>query len=144
MRLMLLILTYWKPSIVKAYIHYDMFILLVANMMPSYLQLYERNYVASLETAIIYLFLHFSFKPSIITLVISRIIFVLIQFLVYNESIGACFAVFFWSALQCTVMICLVHYALNFAGSLFIKQDIAQNELEQFLSTLDQGIIIVD
>ena len=143
-RVVLILISYEKPAIVKSYVHFDMVMLIFVNCMPNYLKIYDRSYVTVLETAIILFCVYFTFKSSAISLLINRIFYCLIQFLIYEESFHDIVKVFAWSSLQCLVVLCFVHITVSYVGYLYIEHEILPNEMEQLLSTMDQGIILVD
>ena len=100
----------------KTYVHFDMMMLLFVNCMPSYLKLYDRNYVTVLEMTMILLCVHFNYKSSIISLIVNRLIYALLLFVIYEESSEAVFGVFAWSILQIAMVLCLVHLTLTSIG----------------------------
>ena len=84
-------------------------------------------------------------KATLVSTIISRVVFVATRVLVFKDSlVEDHLVIFFISLIWLCVILLSVHTLINYTGYLFIEKDKLISDNAKLLENLEQGVFILD
>ena len=100
--------------------------------------------ILTLRTAIGLMFFDFNMWYSMISVVISRVIFMIIRITIFDDSLKENLSLFTGVTLFLFLISMLSNFQSRYAGYLYVEQALQRKEGDRILDSLDTGIIILD
>ena len=87
LRILLLIISNYKPGVCKLYIYLELCLNVTNQLMVSDVSRSALNMIMLLKTTIIFYNLYYELKPSLIAIVLCNAAYSVIHYFIYNEAI---------------------------------------------------------
>ena len=124
LRVLLLAISYYKPSVCKLYIYFELLLNVTDQLMVSDVPRSAINLIMLLKTTMFFYNLYYELKPSLVALFLSQAAYSVIHYFIYNEAVEEALTDFFIMTFWLLIAVLIAHIVVTAAGFLFTEAEI--------------------
>ena len=143
-RLPLVLISLKKPKVCKIFLTYEIVLVALNQCFVTSVDRYSENLTILLMYLTLYFMYHYDNWTTFIGTILSQVLNIVLQILLYQASAQEAFVLFFWNILTLVPLMLVNHGVITASGFLYADTEILRNGSNQMFDELNEGIIIVD
>ena len=123
LRVLLLVISYYKPGVCKLYLFFELLLNTTDQLMVSDVPRDAINLITLLKTTILFYNLYYELKPSMVAIFLSQAAYSVIHYFIYNEAIEEALTYFLIMTCWLLIAVLIAHIVVTAAGFLFMEAE---------------------